>query len=230
MKNYIKTLALAMLVIGVSSCSSDNDTDALNPEAPLKSYTLSRDANGSYNLEHTVADGISSSIVNDKGTNNIHLSPGNSNSNTKNAALALENGEIKIDFVTQTSLNIPGLKLIDDDITTAKGKANKETSYLKSHAISLLEDGTYQVDFTVANNVQVSFEYNETYKRHQVRLQIGDNNSVTSYSKNYIKLQGEKLTIAFVHVKTSTLGSKSLDEEEEIGPPIYETHDEEEEG
>ena len=49
----------------------------------------------------------------------------------------------------------------------------KTVDYVQSYDISLLEDGSYQLNFTLTKNIVPTFEYNEELERHQIRLNDG---------------------------------------------------------
>lgn len=207
MKNFYKSLAIVALAIGFTSCSEDVLVEEFTQETPLKSYSLSRDIDGSYTLEHTLSDGMSSSITNSTDGSQIILNEGTSSTIEKSDVLPLTNGNIKIDFLTENEVKIPGISILDSKISSTT--SSKEIDYVKSYKISMLEDGTYQLDYTLANNYVPSYDYDEELGKHQIILTKDFSNESNSYSKNYLKFEGQKLNIVFLRlVTTTTLSSK----------------------
>ncbi|WP_139958625.1 hypothetical protein [Flavicella sediminum] len=198
MKQFIKSLAIVALAINFAACSNETiNEEALN-ETPLKSYTLSRAEDGTYSLEQTLANGeVTTSIV------------------------PLVNNEVKVDFETESSVKIPSLSIFDEPVTTKKGVSNKTKTDLKSYAITQLENGSFDLNFEVASFVVPTFSYSQEHGRYEIRLTEGDNNGIVNYSENYLKFEGEKLRIVFIHVSSETTLSKFNQGSEVVGPPIF---------
>lgn len=207
MKNLYKSLAIAAMVIGITSCAEESILiESLSQEAPLKSYSLTTAEDGSYVLEQTLSEGISSTVISNATGNEIILSEGYSDSNTKTSVLPLLNNEIKIDFITENEVAIPGITILDEKTSTTA--SSKNIDYVTDYGISLLADGSYQLDFTLANNFIPTYTYNEELDRHEIILVAAISNENNSFSKNFLKFEGQKLNIVFLRsIKTTTLSA-----------------------
>jgi hypothetical protein len=77
MKNLSLTTLLIIITLGFSSCSQDDSTLIEEPMAEdmLKSFNLSRSADGDYSLDYELGSGVSADNVLDNQTNtkNIYL-------------------------------------------------------------------------------------------------------------------------------------------------------------
>ena len=208
MKILYKSLAIAALTMTLTSCAEETTlTEQLSQETQLKSYSLTTTADGSFVLEHTLSEGSSSSILSNDSGNEILISDGYSDSSTKSAVLPLLNNEIKIDFITENEVAIPGIKILDEKISTTA--SSKKIDYVKDYSISLLEDGSYQLNFTLAKNFTVNYAFNQDLNRHEINLVATDSKRKSSYSKKFLKFEGEKLNIVFLRsIKTTTLSSQ----------------------
>jgi hypothetical protein len=210
MKKFNKTLAIVAMVIGITSCADESTlTETLSQDAQLKSYSLTTAGDGSYILEHTLSDGISSTIISNTSGNEVVLSEGHSDSKNKTSVLPLINSEIKIDFITENEVKIPGITILDEKTyTTAK---SKDIDYVTDYGVSLLTDGSYLLDFTLVNNYIPTYVFNEELDRHEIILVTGISNGNNSYSKNFLKFEGQKLNIVFLRsLTTTTLNAKKI--------------------
>ncbi len=228
MKALINATLTLLLCVGFVSCSNDDTTEIFETEeAPLKSYTLSRSDDGSYSLNQSLSEGITSNIVSTDGKNEIILNEGYSESQEVNTVLPLVNNEIKIDFVTENSIEIPGITIFDTEINNASSVSAKKVDYVQSYDISLLEDGSYQLNFTLTKNIVPTFEYNKELERHQIRLNDGEAKEGITYSQNYIKFEGQKLNIVFVRrqLVSSISAKRANDYADTVEPPEFEIND-----
>lgn len=228
MKSLINATLTLLLCIGFVSCSNDDSNEILEaPEAPLKSYTLSRADDGSYSLNQTLSEGITSTLISENGNNEIILNEGYSESNEVNTVLGLVNNEIKIDFVTENAVEIPGISIFDTEVSSTSSVSAKKIDYVTSYDISLLEDGSYQLNFSLTKNVYPTFEYDHELERHQIRLNDGKAKEGVVYSQNYIKFEGQKLNIVFVrrHLVSSLSAKLAKDYEDTVEPPEFEIYD-----
>jgi len=218
MKTIYKSLAIVALAIGITSCSEDTTIEEFTQETQLKSYSLSRDVDGSYTLDHSQSDGISSSIMSTDNGSEVLLNEGYSRKASKSTVSPLMNGDIKVEFISENEIKIPGISIFDSK--TSSTASSKEIDYVKSYKISYLEDGSYQLDYTLADNYTPTYEYNEELERHQIRLEKGIANSKNSFSKNFLKFEGQKLNIVFVrNVITTTLQSRRRSNTTIVEPP-----------
>jgi len=221
MKTFYKSLAIAALTIGLTSCTDDSAlTEELSQEAQLKSYSLSTSEDGNFILEHSLSEGNTATVLSGSDGNEIIISEGSSNTNSNTAVLPLVNNKIKLDFISNHKIKIPGISILDDKIfTTASAKNIK---IVKNYKISMLEDGSYQLDFKLKNNFVATFGFNEELNRHEIYLDPGVTEGKNAYSKNYLKFEGEKLNIVFMrNISTTTLSARSI-RRYYPDPPIFE--------
>lgn len=225
MKSLINATLTLLLSIVLLSCSNDDTNELFEAEpAALKSYTLSRAEDGSYSLNQSLSEGFTSTLISENGNNEIILNEGYSESNEVNAVLGLVNNEIKIDFVTENAVEIPGISIFDTEVNTNSSVSAKKIDYVTSYDISLLEDGSYQLNFSLTKNVYPTFEYNQELERHQIRLNDGKAKEGAVYSQNYTKFEGQKLNIVFVRrqLVSSISAKRANDYEDTVEPPEFE--------
>ncbi|WP_152285618.1 hypothetical protein [Flavicella marina] len=221
MKNLYKSLAFAAVLIGFTSCSEETTiTEELSQEAPLKSYSLSKSDDGSIVLEHTLSSGNTSTVLSGDSGNEIIINEGNGNGGVQSTVLPLINNELKVDFVSNHEVKIPGISILDD--VTSTSASSKTIKLVKNYKITLLEDGSYQLDFKLQNNYVASFGFNEELNRHEIYLDPGVSEGKNKYSKNYLKFDGEKLNIVFMrNISTTTLSARSS-HKYKVDPPEFE--------
>tara|TARA_B100000809_G_scaffold266925_1_gene333078 strand:+ start:2270 stop:2944 length:675 start_codon:yes stop_codon:yes gene_type:complete len=218
MKLFYKSLAIVALAIGFTSCSEDTTIEEFTKEAQLKTYSLSRDIDGSYTLEHTLSDGTSSSIISDTNGSEIILSEGTAQKTSKSNVLPLLNGDVKIDFIGNSEIKIPGLSIFDSKTSTTA--SSKTIDYVQAYKISMLEDGSFKLDFKLAKNYTPVYEYNDELGRNEIHLEKGITSGKNRYTKNYLKFEGQKLNIVFVRtVITTTLQARRRGNTTIVEPP-----------
>lgn len=193
-----------------SSCSSNEDgmISTVSNAKLLKNFSLKRDASGAYSMDFDVSEKTKVDKVSDLSTKQFYLYPSNEYSSTKIVdQLVINNEQLKVGFIDANSKNNTSFTVIDDNITLAKGNEN---SKLKSYSVTKNDDGLYDVEFEVKNNVAVSFVHNEKEEAFEIHLTKGKG-SVTNYSRTLEKKKGTPLTIVFVNylgnsnAKTETL-------------------------
>jgi hypothetical protein len=209
MKTTIKVILMAFLMSNLQSCSTGESNTLNEDENPLKSYTLSRDSNGSYSLEQHLNSGVTSTIVPNERGNVIIFSQGEDAAFTKNKITSMENNDVKIEFLTENHIQIPGITIINENALTTLNKTNEDIKYIKSYKIKMSEDGSYLLHCTLENGYYPTYEYNKEKERHQIRLNPGEiKENQTSFSKKYTKFEGEKLNIIFVRKAFVNTSSK----------------------
>lgn len=202
MKNFNLFALLASLTLVFSSCSTN---ETLLPEEQsidlLKTYTIKKDANGSYSLDYDLNGDAKTEIVVDEttNTNNVYLySSDNQTSRRATQELVIDGAELKIGFVDTSSDNLPQISIFDDNTTLANNK-------LKDYSISSNLDGTYTLDFSVNSKVRVDFVFNEETKNYEVHLEEGKSKQV-NFSRVLEKIDGEPLKFDFVnHLSTNNV-------------------------
>lgn len=202
-----------ILATVISSCSSEeNDVisaDTKNTNKSLiKSQKISRDANGRYTIDYTLADNAQANLVKDTETNsnNIHAFESNgtiANRKTNNSnLLELEDNKIKVG-VFQNGKVRNSITVEDENIILAKGEVN--TNFLQTYSVESFGDGQYLLEFTVREGVVVDFKYNADENIYEVHLKEGIANQ-TSYTKLYRKSESLSLKIDFVnHIRSNIM-------------------------
>lgn len=194
----ILLIAVASMTFVFSSCSSE-ETAILETENPqlLKSFKVKKDALGKYYVDYDLANDARIDKVYDPstGSNQIFLYSTNQVTEKRlSEEFSLNNSLLKIDFVDTNMDNSPSITITDDNIAFSKGKSNA----LDSYDISGNLDGTYKLDFSVANNVVVDFVYNEDINTYEIHLENGKTDQ-TQFNMNFNKDEGEPLRIDFVN-------------------------------
>lgn len=207
---YFLALSLSILF---ASCSS-NETEAIesNPENLLQSYTLKRDATGAYSIDFNTTNNTDvTTVTNVDNSKEIILSEVSQKTATKHSNdFSIENDQLKIGFLDANTGKKRQVYIEDDNITLSKKDADTNPQYLISYTISVSNDGKYNLDFTVADNVKTIFVYNDVKDTYEVHLaedtaaltKTGFNSSIeekSSYSIDLNISQGEKLNLNFVN-------------------------------
>ncbi|WGH76955.1 hypothetical protein P8625_07385 [Tenacibaculum tangerinum] len=196
---FLVTLGLSALLF--ASCSS-NDTEIINeaPENLLQSYTLKRDSSGAYSIDfHTTDNTDVTTVTNVDNTNEIILAEASHKTATKHSNdFSIENDQLKIGFFEANNGKRTNIYIEDENITFAKGV----TEFLNSYSITANEDGTYQLDFTVNDNVSTDFVYNENLDVYEIHLSAGESLQKT-FSRHFEVNSDKMLKLDFVNHKYS---------------------------
>lgn len=205
MKNFVLSACASVLFLGLTSCSNNESLDNIELEAQgktLKSYKVQKDVNGRYSIDYTLNSNATSETVKNTQSNSkdIYLYSGEiSGKENHSEDLSIENNQLSVNFVedsqTKTSFIVE-----DENIVLAKGENNN--NFLQEHSF-LVEDNSVQLDFKVKEGTNVSFLYNEADDIYEVHLKEGKSNNL-SFSKNFVRNDGNPLKIDFVNHLNST--------------------------
>lgn len=202
MKKLSLITLLALITIGFSSCSSEDDLliQETSSEDFLKSFSVNKDSGGQFSLNYQLGDGVAADQEKDykTNTNNIYLYSSQVQTRSiYNDRLAIQDGQLRVNFRNTFNNKIYTITLQDDDIQTSKDSNDNE--YIDSYGISGNEDGSYDLDFRVKDGVSVEFLYNGDDDIYEVHLRDDANASQLDFSQTYTKQEGMTLKIDFVN-------------------------------
>lgn len=202
----MKKLSLILVLtfaLGFASCSTNETEGIEQPQQELlQSYKLSRDASGRYSLDYDVADRTDvSNIKTQDNANDIVLTENAGATQNKHSnEFALEGNRLKIGFVEANSGKRTKITIEDKNITFGRGTSGE---FLNNYSIGTNDDGTFQLNFTVNENVKTEFVYNETIETYEVHLSRGISEDGTdSFSRTLSVPENRVLKIDFVNHKT----------------------------
>lgn len=202
MKKLSLITLLALITIGFSSCSSEDDLliQETSSEDFLKSFSVNKDSGGQFSLNYQLGDGVAADQEKDykTNTNNIYLYSSQVQTRSiYNDRLAIQDGQLRVNFRNTSNNKIYTITLQDDDIQTSKDSNDNE--YIDSYGISGNGDGSYDLDFRVKDGVSVEFLYNGDDDIYEVHLRDDANASQLDFSQTYTKQEGMTLKIDFVN-------------------------------
>lgn len=199
MKNFTPYL-LALSIIFASCSSNENEVLEKTQEKLLQSYTLKRDANGSYSIDFNTTNNTDvTAVKNIDNSNEIILSEVNHKTATKHSNdFKIENDYLKIGFLEANKGKRTKISIEDENITFAKGV----TEFLNSYSITKNTDGTFQLNFKVNDNVATDFVYNEDIETYEIHLEAGDSKQ-KDFSRTITLSSEDLLKIDFVNHKYS---------------------------
>ncbi|AUC16134.1 hypothetical protein BTO06_13630 [Tenacibaculum sp. SZ-18] len=197
-KSYLPFLMILSILI--SACSTEDNMPENNDQSLLKSYKLSKDANGRYSIDVDLVEGAYSETYKDEttNTNNIYAYQGHDNNNRKSVStkeLALDNNRIEVD-VFENDIQKNSIWVEDENIKMGKGQISP--NFLQSYSLEYLGEGEYVLDFEVRDGISVAFEYNVEENIYEVHLKEGSSNG-KQFTKLYSKSPSLPLRIDFVN-------------------------------
>ncbi|CAL2057333.1 hypothetical protein [Tenacibaculum sp. 190524A05c] len=228
-RSYIPFLMI--LSILVSACSTEENMPENNDQSLLKSYKLSKDANGRYAIDVDLVEGAYTETYKDEATktNNIYAYQGDANnaqrSASKNNLLTLEDNKIKVG-VFENNVQKNSIWVEDENIMVGRGQISPD--FLESYSLEYLGGGEYVLDFNVRQNISVSFEYNADENIYEVHLKEGVSNG-TQFTKLYNKSPNLPLRIDFVNyilINSQERNARSTEEYAMTRIPRVGTHGE----
>lgn len=197
-KSYLPFLMILSILI--SACSTEDNMPENNDQSLLKSYKLSKDANGRYSIDVDLVEGAYSETYKDEttNTNNIYAYQGDDNNKRKAVStkeLTLDNNRIEVD-VFENDIQKNSIWVEDENIKMGKGQISP--NFLQSYSLEYLGEGEYVLDFEVRDGISVVFEYNVEENIYEVHLKEGVSNG-KQFTKLYSKSPSLPLRIDFVN-------------------------------
>ncbi|TCP28454.1 hypothetical protein EV195_101632 [Tenacibaculum skagerrakense] len=190
---------LMILSILISACSTEENMPENNDQPLLKSYKLSKDANGRYAIDVDLVEGAYTETYKDEttNTNTIYAYQGEAGNRSKSSSntLTLDNNKISVD-VYENNVQKNTIWVEDENITLAKGQISPD--FLEEYSLEYLGGGEYVLDFKVRSGVMVNFEYNADENIYEVHLKEGTSNGL-KFTKLYNKSPNLPLRIDFVN-------------------------------
>ena len=206
---------LMILSILISACSTEENMPENNDQPLLKSYKLSKDANGRYAIDVDLVEGAYTETYKDEttNTNNIYAYQGEANNRSKSSSntLELNNNRINVD-VYENNVQKNTIWVEDENITLAKGEISH--NFLESYSVEYLGGDQYVLDFKVREDVNVAFDYNVDENIYEVHLRDGSSKG-TQFTKIYNKSPNLPLRIDFVNyilIKSQAKSSTTTEE------------------
>ena len=200
MKNKIIAILIVFISTFLCSCSDESGLEStIEKPKLLKSFEIKKDITGLFYLDYSISKNtaVEKSFNIETETNNFYFSNSEKEA-TKNIDknLNLNNSNrLKVDFIDVNSEKNSTITIIEDNIKLAKGKNNEQ---LISYSLFSNEEGIYQLDFTVAENVEVDFIYNHDQDIYEINLIEGKPNKL-NFSNSYIKELNKPLKIDFIN-------------------------------
>jgi hypothetical protein len=211
-----KLLPLVILSVFILSACSNNEnllTDA-EQKSSLKSYKVKRDASGAYSLDYELESDVKSQAINnlETNTNEFHLyQSGLANNVSKQTQeLFIDGNQLSIGFVDTRTENISNITIEDDFVSSIKKTSAKGTEMLSKYSITRNEEGLFDLNFEVNNQVAVNFKLVEETGIYEIHLQEGKS-SETVFSRSLTKTAGEPLRIDFVNHIENNAAAKGAD-------------------
>ena len=203
---------LMILSILISACSTEENMPENNDQPLLKSYKLSKDANGRYAIDVDLVEGAYTETYKDEttNTNNIYAYQGEAGNRSKSSSntLTLDNNKISVD-VYENNVQKNTIWVEDENITLAKGQISPD--FLEEYSLEYLGGGEYVLDFKVRSGVMVNFEYNADENIYEVHLKEGASNGL-KFTKLYNKSPNLPLRIDFVNYIKLDVEMRTTDE------------------
>lgn len=188
-KAFIYCLAISL---ALTSCTSNESEESIKKENLLKSYSIQKGEDGVYSIQfNTTNNAEVTKVKNIDNSKDFLLTESNQKSKTKYSNdFSIENDELKIGFLDFNQNKTTKIFVEDDNITLANKGV---TEFLSSYSVAKNSDGTYQLDFSVNDNVSVDFLYNEEIETYEVHLANGtsvgkDFSRALTMSQNVLRL------------------------------------------
>ena len=201
MKKLSLTTLLIIITLGFSSCSVEEDPILEEPTGrQFEKVTVKRDASGAYSLDMQLNDGVGADVVENEKANRKDFNLFNSDFDRKrsyNEDLSL-NGQDSFSVGVNNTVNNKNtstLTIFDNDISFNKASND---DHLKNYEVTNHGDGTFDLEFSVDDNIDVDFVLNEDTGVFEIHLEPGEGNE-SEFFRTLEKEDGEQLRIEFVN-------------------------------
>ncbi|APZ44999.1 hypothetical protein BW723_01250 [Polaribacter reichenbachii] len=211
-KNSLLALVAAVLLV-FTSCSNEETTPLENESTSLlKAFEIKKDATGAYSVNFDVSNNTKIDKFTDITENKSEFILSSSQftiEKSRSEELLIDNNKLKVGFVDVNSNDRKLISITDDNFTFQSKSDNTEK--LIEYSILGNEDGTYNLAFSVNDNVEVSFVYNEAISTYEVHLEDGKIGEI-NYSRTLEKESNAPLKLDFVNHITNTSAKSSESE------------------
>ena len=201
MKNLNLTALLIVTTLIFTSCTVDEDL-TLQDETSGKLFEkliVKRDLNGAYYLDMQLNEGTDVDIVDDHKSNskelNFYSSDENMRRNLNESFTTGSKGRFNLAVKNTLDDRRSTITVVDDDIRYDR---STEDDHLTDYSFTDNNDGTYDLEFTVDENIETDFVYNEDTKTYEIHLETGEDNE-REFFRTFTKEEDENLEIVFVN-------------------------------
>jgi hypothetical protein len=209
----IKILAFALAAtFAFSSCSSEDSMMSQKQSSELlKTFQLKRDVTGEYSVDLNVNSNVTVSKIKNatNNTNELYLTLSDDDFKQKSTTqtdLFFNDENFKVDFISDNTNKTPSISVFDSNIKFIK---KSDTSFLEEFTVTKNENGTYDLDFKVIDNISVSFVYSTNLEAYEIHLEANVKSQENkNFSRSLEKESGKLLQIHFInHLNESAKGS-----------------------
>tara|TARA_B100000780_G_C21047741_1_gene420641 strand:- start:283 stop:978 length:696 start_codon:yes stop_codon:yes gene_type:complete len=222
MKNLPLTTFAIIMTILFSSCSQEENIFLEEASTDLfGKVTLSRDASGGYSMDLETNNDIASSINIDKKNVldvDIYSSLGEKKQNTFEDLYIGEEDRFSVKLNNTITNNSTRLTVYDKEIVFTKNE-NQDDNYLTSYSITDNGNNTYDLEFSVDTNIEVSFIQNEDTDEYEIHLEQG-NGTQYNFSRTFTRATDEELKIVFVNYSDESGRNTTSDNSDNRKPVI----------
>lgn len=218
MKKLSIVSSILAVVLTMSSCSTNEETLDVQPEALIKNVSFERGENGEYSLDYDLNSGAAANISNNEELNGktLDVFADESSSASSNREFLSNKESFRLGINNRESNSKSVITVHDNDIKFSRG-GNDKDDHLQNYKVSVNEDGGFDLDFKVKKDITVDFQYNEDLGEYEIHLVPGTADE-TEFSRTFEKKEGEDLVIAFVNHYTNS--SSRTEETTVVRKPI----------
>lgn len=207
MKLISKLLAVAVVSVGMFSCTNNEQSPlALNDTKSLvEEVTIQKNSNGKYSLNYRL-DNASADVFNEENSKKLVMFSSNKNEGSVRENLII-NDHYTLSFVNAETSRKTQMTIFDDNKpVSAKG------NYLSEYKMKNDGGNIFTLNFKVAKGLKADFVFNKETQAYEIHLAPGKSNTNT-FTKNFVKQEGQDLKIDFVnHMNLNTMSKSSRED------------------